>query len=169
MAGRALVRRKVQEQLMDRVYDGVLEGSLPPAAGSIIRITHAEWIQFETRHGAVDLGGVPEWSTPGTDWPSSATAICRGRPRGWVAAPPRSPATSSANASWASPGNPRQTGACRSRTQAQQSLNGPQNSVGCTGPAAAAVEPTSGSAGRGPPVSPCLTSSGAARARSISR
>lgn len=47
MAGRALVRRKVQEQLIDHVYHGVLDGSLPPAAGSIIRITHAESIQFE--------------------------------------------------------------------------------------------------------------------------
>jgi alkylation response protein AidB-like acyl-CoA dehydrogenase len=47
MAGRALVRRAVQEQLIDHVYHGVLEGSLPPAAGSIIRITHAESIQFE--------------------------------------------------------------------------------------------------------------------------
>jgi alkylation response protein AidB-like acyl-CoA dehydrogenase len=47
MAGRALVRRAVQEQLIDHVYDGVLDGSLPPAAGSIIRITHAETVQFE--------------------------------------------------------------------------------------------------------------------------
>lgn len=46
-AGRALVRRTVQEQLIDHVYHGVLDGSLPPAAGSIIRITHAETIQFE--------------------------------------------------------------------------------------------------------------------------
>jgi alkylation response protein AidB-like acyl-CoA dehydrogenase len=42
MAGRALVHRAVQEQLVDHVYHGVLDGSLPPAAGSIIRITHAE-------------------------------------------------------------------------------------------------------------------------------
>lgn len=47
MAGRALVRRIVQEQLIDHVYHGVLDGSLPPAAGSIIRIAHAETIQFE--------------------------------------------------------------------------------------------------------------------------
>lgn len=46
-AGRALVRRAVQEQLIDHVYHGVLDGSLPPAAGSIIRISHAETIQFE--------------------------------------------------------------------------------------------------------------------------
>jgi alkylation response protein AidB-like acyl-CoA dehydrogenase len=47
MAGRALVRRAVHEQLIDHVYHGVLAGSLPPAAGSIIRISHAENVQFE--------------------------------------------------------------------------------------------------------------------------
>jgi alkylation response protein AidB-like acyl-CoA dehydrogenase len=47
LAGRALMRRAVQEQLIDHVYHGVLDGSLPPAAGSIIRISHAETIQFE--------------------------------------------------------------------------------------------------------------------------
>lgn len=48
MAGRALVRRTVGEQLIDHVYHGVNDGSLPPAAGSIIRIFHAEALQFET-------------------------------------------------------------------------------------------------------------------------
>jgi alkylation response protein AidB-like acyl-CoA dehydrogenase len=47
MAGRALAHRVVQEQLIDHVYHGVLDASLPPAAGSIIRVTHAETIQFE--------------------------------------------------------------------------------------------------------------------------
>ncbi|HET6734367.1 acyl-CoA dehydrogenase family protein [Mycobacterium sp.] len=47
LAGRALVHREVQEQLVDHVYHGVLDGSLPPAAGSIIRITHAETHQLE--------------------------------------------------------------------------------------------------------------------------
>lgn len=47
VAGRALVHRAVQEQLIDHVYHGVLDGSLPQAAGSIIRISHAETIQFE--------------------------------------------------------------------------------------------------------------------------
>ena len=47
MAGRALVRRAVQEQLIDHVYRSVQDGSLPPAGGSIIRVTHAETIQFE--------------------------------------------------------------------------------------------------------------------------
>ena len=35
MAGRALVHRAVQEQLIDHVYHGVNDGALPPAAGSI--------------------------------------------------------------------------------------------------------------------------------------
>lgn len=47
LAGRALVRRVVHEQLIDHVYHGVLDGSLPPAAGSIIRNSHAENVQFE--------------------------------------------------------------------------------------------------------------------------
>jgi alkylation response protein AidB-like acyl-CoA dehydrogenase len=47
MAGRALVHRAVREQLIDHVYHGVLNGSLPPAAGSIIRVTHAETHHLE--------------------------------------------------------------------------------------------------------------------------
>jgi alkylation response protein AidB-like acyl-CoA dehydrogenase len=47
LAGHALVVRAVHEQLIDHVYHGVLDGSLPPAAGSIIRISHAENVQFE--------------------------------------------------------------------------------------------------------------------------
>jgi alkylation response protein AidB-like acyl-CoA dehydrogenase len=47
MAGRALVYRAVKEQLIDHVYHGVNDGSLPPAAGSIIRVTHAENTQLE--------------------------------------------------------------------------------------------------------------------------
>ncbi len=46
LAGHALVRRTVHEQLVDHVYHGVLDGTLPPAAGSIIRISHAENGQF---------------------------------------------------------------------------------------------------------------------------
>ncbi|MCK0175348.1 MULTISPECIES: acyl-CoA dehydrogenase family protein [Mycobacteriaceae] len=56
MAGRALVQRAVQEQLIDHVYHGVLDGSLPQAAGSIIRITHAESIQFEIDTALALLG-----------------------------------------------------------------------------------------------------------------
>ena len=47
MAGRALVHRRVQEQLIEHVYHGVNDGSLPPAAGTIIRITYAETHQLE--------------------------------------------------------------------------------------------------------------------------
>ncbi|MFZ0832436.1 MAG: acyl-CoA dehydrogenase family protein [Mycobacterium sp.] len=47
MAGRALVHRAVQERLIDHVYHSVNDGSLPPAAGTIIRITHAETHQLE--------------------------------------------------------------------------------------------------------------------------
>jgi alkylation response protein AidB-like acyl-CoA dehydrogenase len=50
LAGRALVHRAVREQLIDHVYHGVLDGSLPAAAGSIIRVTHAEThhLEFDT-------------------------------------------------------------------------------------------------------------------------
>lgn len=47
MAGRALVHRAVQEQLINHIYHGVNDGSLPPAAGTVIRITHAETHQLE--------------------------------------------------------------------------------------------------------------------------
>lgn len=64
MAGRALVHRAVREQLIDHVYHGVLDGSLPPAAGSIIRVTHAEThhLEFDTvlaitgSSGVIDCG-----------------------------------------------------------------------------------------------------------------
>jgi alkylation response protein AidB-like acyl-CoA dehydrogenase len=57
LAGRALVRRKVQEQLIDHVYHAVQDGSLPPAAGSIIRIVHAETVQFEIDTAVAIVGG----------------------------------------------------------------------------------------------------------------
>jgi alkylation response protein AidB-like acyl-CoA dehydrogenase len=44
---RALVRRAVRDQLIDHVYRGVLDGSLPPAGGSLIRLFHAEAIELE--------------------------------------------------------------------------------------------------------------------------
>lgn len=47
LAGRALVHRAAQDRLIDHVYHGVQDGSLPPAAGSLIRISHAETIQLE--------------------------------------------------------------------------------------------------------------------------
>ena len=59
-AGRALVHRAVQKQLVDHVYHGVLDGTLPPAAGSIIRITHAEvhHLEFDTALSIAASGGV---------------------------------------------------------------------------------------------------------------
>ena len=44
MAGRALVHKAVAEHLADHVYHGVLNGTLPPAAGTIIRLYHADAI-----------------------------------------------------------------------------------------------------------------------------
>ena len=46
-AGRALVHRALRDQLNDHVYRGVLDGSLPPAAGSLVRLYHAESIELE--------------------------------------------------------------------------------------------------------------------------
>lgn len=42
MAGRALAHRAVRDQLGDHVYRSVLDGSLPPTGGSIIRLFHAD-------------------------------------------------------------------------------------------------------------------------------
>ena len=47
IAGRALVYRMVHAQLINHVYHGVNDGSLPPSAGSIIRISHAVNTQLE--------------------------------------------------------------------------------------------------------------------------
>ena len=60
LAGRALVHRAVREQLIDHVYHGVLDGDLPPAAGSIIRVTHAEihHLEFDTVLSLVGSSGV---------------------------------------------------------------------------------------------------------------
>ena len=60
MAGRALVHRAVREQLIDHVYHGVLDGSLPPAAGSIIRIAHADvhHLEFDTALAITASAGV---------------------------------------------------------------------------------------------------------------
>jgi alkylation response protein AidB-like acyl-CoA dehydrogenase len=60
LAGRALVHRAVREQLIDHVYHGVLDGSLPPAAGSIIRVTHADvhHLEFDTALAITGSAGV---------------------------------------------------------------------------------------------------------------
>ncbi len=113
MAGRALVRRAVQEQLVDHVYHAVLDGSLPPAAGSIIRISHAEHTQFEidTALALVGSAGVVD---DGRGCPASAPGSCPARRRRSVAAPTRSRATSSENGSSASRASTPPTAACRS-------------------------------------------------------
>jgi hypothetical protein len=46
-AGRALTHRAVWEQLIDHVYRGVLDGSLPPTGGSLIRLFQAEEVALE--------------------------------------------------------------------------------------------------------------------------
>ena len=51
MAGRALVHRAVRDQLIDHVFRGVRDGSLPPAAGSLIRLFHAETTELEVDTG----------------------------------------------------------------------------------------------------------------------
>jgi alkylation response protein AidB-like acyl-CoA dehydrogenase len=48
MVGRALVHRAVHGQLSEHVYHAVANGSLPPAAGSIIRLYMAEVHDVET-------------------------------------------------------------------------------------------------------------------------
>ena len=46
-AGRALTHRTVWEQLINHVYRGVLDGSLPAAGGSLIRLFQAEEVALE--------------------------------------------------------------------------------------------------------------------------
>jgi len=46
-AGRALTHRAVWEQLINHVYRGVLDGSLPAAGGSLIRLFQAEEVALE--------------------------------------------------------------------------------------------------------------------------
>ena len=55
LAGRALTHRAVWEQLIDHVYRGVLDGSLPPTGGSLIRLFQAE--KFRSRL-------IPRWRSP---------------------------------------------------------------------------------------------------------
>jgi alkylation response protein AidB-like acyl-CoA dehydrogenase len=56
LAGRALVRRAVAEQLIDHVYRSVRDGSLPPAGGTLIRLFHAETVMLEM-DTALSIGG----------------------------------------------------------------------------------------------------------------
>lgn len=56
MVGRALVRRAVQGQLSEHVYQAVASGALPPTAGSIIRLYMAEVHNVETDTAAAVAG-----------------------------------------------------------------------------------------------------------------
>jgi alkylation response protein AidB-like acyl-CoA dehydrogenase len=57
-AGRALTHRAVWEQLIDHVYHGVLDGSLPPTAGSLIRLFQAEEVSLEVDTALAIAGSV---------------------------------------------------------------------------------------------------------------
>ena len=65
LAGRALVRRIVKEQLIHHVSQAISDGSLPPNAGTLIRLFHAETTELEVdtalaiagTAGVVDEGG----------------------------------------------------------------------------------------------------------------
>jgi alkylation response protein AidB-like acyl-CoA dehydrogenase len=47
LAGRALVHRAVKDQLIDHVFHAVNDGSLPPTAGTLIRLYHANQVELE--------------------------------------------------------------------------------------------------------------------------
>jgi alkylation response protein AidB-like acyl-CoA dehydrogenase len=56
LAGRALVHRAVSDQLGGHVYRSVRDGSLPPAAGTLIRLFHAETVTLEMDTGLAITG-----------------------------------------------------------------------------------------------------------------
>ncbi|OBG39253.1 acyl-CoA dehydrogenase [Mycobacterium alsense] len=62
MVGRALVHRAVHGQLSEHVYHSVVAGTLPPAAGSIIRLDMAEVhnVENDTAHAIAGAAGVVE-------------------------------------------------------------------------------------------------------------
>ena len=47
LAGRALVRRIVKDQLIEHVFNAIGDGSLPANAGTLIRLFHAETTELE--------------------------------------------------------------------------------------------------------------------------
>jgi alkylation response protein AidB-like acyl-CoA dehydrogenase len=69
-AGRALTHRAVWDQLIDHVYRGVLDGSLPSAAGSLIRLFQAEEVALE-----VDTALAIAGSAGVVDGPAALLAI----------------------------------------------------------------------------------------------
>lgn len=56
MAGRVLVHRAVSDQLAEHVYHSVLDGTLPPAAGTLIRLFHAETVTLDMDTGMAITG-----------------------------------------------------------------------------------------------------------------
>jgi alkylation response protein AidB-like acyl-CoA dehydrogenase len=56
MAGRALAHRAVGDQLGGHVYRSVRDGALPPAAGTLIRLFHAETVTLEMDTGLAITG-----------------------------------------------------------------------------------------------------------------
>jgi hypothetical protein len=64
LAGRALTRRAVWEQLIDHVYRSVMDGSLPPTGGSLIRLFQADEVALEvdTALAVAGSGGVVDGS-----------------------------------------------------------------------------------------------------------
>lgn len=66
LAGRALVRRIVKEQLIDHVFRAITDGSLPPNAGTLIRLFHAETTELEvdTALAIAGTAGVVDEGSP---------------------------------------------------------------------------------------------------------
>jgi len=65
MAGRVMVHRVVREQLADHVYRGVRDGSLPAAAGSIIRLFHADTSNLDIDTALAIVGSAGGVDGPG--------------------------------------------------------------------------------------------------------
>ncbi|KAA8969543.1 acyl-CoA dehydrogenase family protein [Mycobacterium sp.] len=65
MAGRVLVHRAVSDQLVDHVYHSVRDGTLPPAAGTLIRLFHAETMTLDMDTGLAITGTAGVVGEPG--------------------------------------------------------------------------------------------------------
>ncbi|MFY2862100.1 acyl-CoA dehydrogenase family protein [Mycobacterium sp. THU-M104] len=65
MAGRVLVHRAVAEQLIGHVYRSVRDGGLPPAAGTLIRLFHAETVSLDVDTALAIAGAAGVVGEPG--------------------------------------------------------------------------------------------------------
>ncbi|KKC06802.1 acyl-CoA dehydrogenase family protein [Mycobacterium nebraskense] len=65
MAGRVLVQRAVAEQLIGHVYRSVRDGALPPAAGTLIRLFHAETVTLDVDTAMAIAGSAGVVGEPG--------------------------------------------------------------------------------------------------------